>query len=138
MRTRYKKRLAQITKAIHLLNKVIEDDPDRRGRFFVKNIAFSIPDAERANKTNNNFCLILRFYDKETGYYIERLAYIDTENKYYAGVFGFYTYKALLEFAYNYAEEINPPKDYRNISQEAVIARGRNIHSGQKYTKRKD
>lgn len=138
MRKRYKKRLSKITKAIRLLNKAFEYDPNIRGRYFAKQIAFATFDMDRADPKNNNFCVVVRFYDKETGNYTERLAYIDTSSEFFAASFGYYTYKDFAEDIIAYFDCPGSRTDYRKITQNETIKRGHNIHSYMKYTKRKD
>lgn len=135
MRPRYKKKLAPITKAIRILNDIMEENEKLKGRIFVKNIAFFASDRDRNN--NNNFYLILRVYDKETGYYIERTAYIQPDKGHYVKNFAFYLHKQVVNFMTNYIDSLTY-KDYRKVSIDSVIKRGHNVLADMKFTNRKD
>ena len=138
MRKKYRKPLCLINKSIQELNKEIAIDPKWHGRFFVKNIAFATLPAERIDPKNNSFCLVMRFYDKETCNYVERIAHINPSSLYYVKNFAYHTYEQLNSFVHFNVEEVIEGKDYNKIPNNYTIRHGKNIQSGIKFTKRKN
>lgn len=135
MRARYKKVLKPAIKAIKVLNQAMEQSSKFKSRYFIKPIAFITRPEDRAK--NNNYVLIMRFYDKETGQYIEEISYVKTARKdIWVPNFARFLYEHFKDFVY--FVYFPTDKDYRKITQEETIKRGHNIHSDIKYTKRKD
>lgn len=137
MRKRYKRPSKLINKSIKLLNTMLEEDEKCRGRFFIKNIGFYITDNDRTVPKNNNFVIILRFYDKETNEYLERSAKIYPKEANYVRTFAFYLYNAIALVAAS-SGDVDEGKDYRKISQDYTIKNGVNRQKNYKFTKRKD
>lgn len=130
---RYKKTSKGINRAIQELNKMVAADPKWHGRFFVKNIAVFVLDADRV-KRNSNMVVVLRIYDKETASYIERMAYVRGGDRRYIAQFAHGLYEQLNTFVYEYVDNHDETIDYN----KKTIKHGININSAMKFTKRKD